>query len=98
MNAPSHYFVYTGHSTQTKNKLQKEFMAYLKSLQGKLVYAKQLYKLQNEIKSKEKELNEKYKRCQPLVITFSTLHTKNGYTIGGFPFLTFQVLEAYASN
>lgn len=98
MKAPSHYFVYTGYSTQTKNKLQEEFMAYLKTLQGTLVKAKDLIKLQNEIRAKIQELNEKFKRCQPLVITFTTLYTKNGYMISGFPFLTFQVLEAYASN
>ena len=94
MNA-THYFVYTGHSTQTKNKLQEEFMAYLRGLQGTLVKAKDLIKLQNEIKAKAQELNEKYKRCQPLVLSFSNLYTKNGYTINGFHFLTFQVIQAY---
>ena len=95
---PTHYFVYTGHATQTKNKLQEEFMAYLKSLQGTLVKAKDLIKLQNEIRAKAQELNEKYKRCQPLVLSFSNLYTKNGYTINGFHFLTFQVIHAYERN
>lgn len=95
---PTHYFVYTGHATQTKNKLQEEFMAYLKSLQGKLIYAKDFHKLKQEILNKAVELNENYKRCQPLIISFTDLYTKNGYMINGFYFLTFQIIEAYASN
>lgn len=95
---PTHYFVYTGHATQTKNKLQEEFMAYLKSLQGTLVKAKDFKKLQYEIINKTLELNEKYKRCQPLIISFTDLYTKNGYMINGFHFLTFQVIQAYERN
>lgn len=95
---PTHYFVYTGHSTQTKNKLQEEFMTYLRSLQGKLIYAKDLHKLKQEISNKAVELNEKYKRCQPLIILFTDLYTKNGFMINGFYFLQFQIIEAYASN
>lgn len=95
----THYFVYVGHSTQTKNKLQDEFNSYLKSLQGTLVDANKLQLLKKRIIEKASELNQKYKRCTPLQISFSELHGRNGFMICGFYFLTFQILQAcYDSN
>lgn len=94
MNA-THYFVYTGHSTQTKNKLQEEFWAYLKSNQGTLVKAQNLKEFKKEIIDKSKELNEKYKRCKPLVISFSDSYTRGDFMILGFSFLIYKILPAY---
>lgn len=91
----THYYVYVGHSNQTKNKLQEEFNDYLKSLQGKLIDAIKLPVLKKQILQKAQELNDKHNRCNPLVISFENLYTKNGLMISGFYFLTFQILEAY---
>lgn len=95
MKKPTHYFVFTGHSTQTKNNLQEEFMTFLKALQGTLIDADNLPRLQEMICAKASELNHKYHRCKALVISFSELYSKNGFMISGFYFLTFQIIEAY---
>lgn len=96
---PTHYFVYVGHSTQTKNKLQLEFKQYLESLQGTLIDANKLQELKDKIKAKSIELNEKYNRCTPITISFDGLYTKNGFMITGFYFIVFQILQAhYDSN
>ncbi|PXY44496.1 hypothetical protein [Flavobacterium hydrophilum] len=94
----SHYFVYVGHSTSTKNKLQEEFSNYLNSLEGTLIKAKKIQDLKLEIILKSLELSKKHSRCTPLTITFSDLYRKNGFYINGFYFLTFQILNAYDSN
>ncbi|MBS7234244.1 hypothetical protein KHA90_24920 [Flavobacterium psychroterrae] len=99
MKKVTHYFVYVGHSTQTKNKLQEEFCNYLRSLQHTLIDAAKINDLKKEIRLKALELNEKHKRCAALVIGFSDLYTKTGFGITGFYFLTFQILQAhYDSN
>jgi len=97
-NNPSHLFVYVGHSTQTKNKLQSEFGDYLKSLSGKVVKYEQRGDLIAQIISQSKVLNEKHKRCAPLNIGFSNIHTKQGMMITGFYFLIFQILFGYEDN
>lgn len=95
----THYFVFVGHSTQTKNNLQKDFEKYLRSLEGKLIDKKNLMKLKKQIIDKSNELNEIHKRCTPLNISFSELYSKNGFMISGFYFLTFHLLQArYDSN
>jgi hypothetical protein len=94
----THYFTYVGHGTNTKNNLQKEFKTYLESLQCTLIDAVKLNLYLKQIREKAQELNDKYKRCTPLVISFSELHSKNGLMISGFYFLTFQILEAYHDN
>jgi hypothetical protein len=99
MKKVTHYFVYVGHATQTKNRLQEDFNKYLKSLEGDLIDSKNINKLKKQIIDKSIELNKVYSRCTPLKISFSDLHTKNGFMISGFHFLTFQILTAhYDSN
>jgi hypothetical protein len=95
MKKVTHYFVYVGHSTQTKNKLQEEFGNYLKSLEGTLITAEKIDDLQWQIRAKSLELNEKHKRCASLVIGFSRLYTKTGFQIDGFYYVTFQILQAH---
>ena len=97
---PTHYFVFTGHGTQTKNKLQKDFKDYLESLGGLLVDAEWLNGLKKLIIDKSIELNRKHHRCTPLNISFCDLAVrKEGYMISGYYFLTFNILAAhYASN
>lgn len=96
---PTHYFVYVGHSTQTKNKLQLEFKQYLESLQGTLIDANKLQELKDKIIAKSIELNEKHKRCTPIKIPFVELYSKKGLMITGFNFIAFHILKAsYDSN
>ena len=99
MKKVTHYFVYVGYATQTKNRLQEDFNKYLKSLEGDLIDSKNINKLKKQIIDKSIELNKVYNRCTPLQISFSDLYTKNGFMISGFHFLTFQILTAhYDSN
>ncbi|WP_163401467.1 hypothetical protein [Flavobacterium fluviatile] len=94
----THYFVYLGHSTQTKNRLQEEFSNFLTTLEGTLINADRIEDLKQRIIKKATELNEKHKRCAALTIDFSKLYKDNGIYIQGFYFLTFQILKAYDNN
>ena len=49
MKKVTHYFVYVGHATQTKNRLQEDFNKYLKSLEGDLIDSKNINKLKKQI-------------------------------------------------
>lgn len=95
MKQPTHYFVYIGHSTQTKNRQQEEFSNYLNTLEGTLINAENVDGLKEKITAKAKELNEKHKRCTPLAIEFANLYKQNGFYIQGFYFLQFQILKAH---
>lgn len=98
MSQVTHYFVYVGHSTQTKNKLQHEFKSYLESLSGMLVGEAFYSDLTKQIKTKSEELNQKHNRCQSLKIGFSELYSKKGSRIDGFYSLTFEILDACLNN
>lgn len=98
MNTVTHYFVYVGHSTGTKNKLQSEFKKYLESLSGMLIEEPFYKDLIKQIKAKSEELNQKHNRCQPLKIGFSELYSKKGSRIDGFYSLTFEILDARLNN
>lgn len=98
MKKVTHYFVYVGHSTQTKNKLQKDLKDYLHSLSGRLVKTENFEALKNEIIEKANSLSLENNRCTPIKILFSDLHTKNGVMINGFYIVTFQILEAYGDD
>jgi hypothetical protein len=91
----THYFVYVGHGTQTKNKLQYDFKQYLTSLDGRLIDAKDLILLQKEIIATAQDLNMLYSRCMPIGISFQKLSTCTGFMIDGFCFLTFQIRPAF---
>ena len=96
---PTHYFVYTGHGTQTKNILQAKFKDYLETLNGTLVNAENLQGLKKQIIDKSVELNGIHSRCTALKISFEECYSKTGLRISGFYFLTFNILKAYhASN
>jgi len=95
---PTHYFVYVGHSTATKNKLQEEFHNYLKSLSAKLITADKIASFNQSIIDQSLKLNEQYRRCTPLNIAISKAHFDKGFMINGFYSLTFQILKAYDSN
>ncbi len=98
MKTPTHYFVYVGHGTQTKNKLQADFKTYLESLAGTIVQAANVKELKQEIMAKVDELNQVHKRCAPLQLKLDNLYTKDGFYITGFYFLTFQILKGYDRN
>jgi hypothetical protein len=95
MKKPSHYFVFVGHGTISKNKLQIEFKDYLKSLSGILINADKIEKLKDDIVQKSIELNQKYKRCKPLKIGYYNLYGNVGFSIDGFYDLQFHIIEAY---
>ncbi|MDX6187966.1 hypothetical protein SGQ83_01275 [Flavobacterium sp. Fl-318] len=94
----THYFVYVGHSTTTKNKLQEEFQKYLNSLSATLITADKLKELKKAIIDKSIELNVIHKRCTPLKISFSDGYYNKGLIISGFHSLIFHILNAYDVN
>lgn len=94
MEIPTHYFVYVGHSTLTKNKLQESFFNYLFSFKYTLVISSDIAKLKKQIISKAMELNEQHKRCKPLKVHFERGYKNDGYMLCGFEFLTFYLYEA----
>lgn len=98
MKTATHYYIYVGHETNTKNKLQKDFRDYLKLLEGTLIDAIQLQVLKIEIVEAVQKLNDHYNRCSPILVSFESLHSNKGFRINGFHFLTFQILEAYYAN
>lgn len=91
---PTHYFVKTGHELQAKNKLQLDFIKYLKSLNGTLITADNLQSLIKTIRQKLQELNDTHSRCTPITINFEELYTKNGLILRGFYVITFEILKA----
>lgn len=98
MANPTHYFVYCGHSTQTKNKLQKAFDDYINSLAGTIVKAANINQLKKEIIDKSIELNQQHNRCQPLKVSFESKYLDNGYMMSGFYFTTFYLIKGYERN
>lgn len=92
---PTHYFVYVGHQTATKNKLQKEFQHYLFSLESTLITADKLDILKENLIAASVELNEKYPRCTPLKVEINKMHFDKGFMISGFYSIVFQILKAY---
>lgn len=91
---PTHYFVHLGQSTQTKNALQAEFYEYLQEFRGTLIDTQNLSALEYKILVRASQLNEKHKRCTPLQIEFHARHDQNGKALNGFPFLSFNILNA----
>lgn len=92
---PTHYYLEANNPLQTKNKLQAEFAAYLKSLNSKLIDAGKLSELKNEILTKQTELNAKYPRCTALDISFWNPGGGKKLIISGFYALTFSIHDAY---
>ncbi len=92
---PTHYYLDTNNSLQTKNKLQAEFASYLQSLKGKLIDASKLPELKKEILDKQAELNAKYPRCTQLNISFWNPGGKYKLIISGFYGVTFSISDAY---
>ncbi len=95
---PTHYFVHVGQSTQTKNALQAEFYEYLKFYKGTLIEETSLWQLQKDIIERCEDLNSKYSRCTPLKIDFTERYSEDGYGLSGFPFLSFNILNANLTN
>ena len=92
---PTHYVVHIGHQTQTKNKLQRDFAEFLKSLEGHLYTAERLSVLKNLILKNAEDLNFRHYRCQPLKIDFDKCYDNTGLVLRGFPFMVFQINKAY---
>lgn len=95
---PTHYFLDCTHSTVDKNKLQKEFSAYLHTLDKKLIDASSLAKLKKEILKKVEELNTKFTRCTPICIWFHENTMTGTMVIHGFYGVTFCIKPAFYEN
>ena len=90
----THYYLDFGYSTATKNKLQNEAHAYLKSLNGKLIVASDLIGSIGKIIDTINSINEKNPRCKPLLISISLqLHNKC-FTMRGFEAVCFNIRPA----
>jgi hypothetical protein len=92
---PTHYFLDCTHSTADKNKLQKEFSAYLHTLNKKLIDASSLAKIKKDILKKLEELNTKYPRCTPISIWWYENTITGCIAIHGFFGVTFYIKPAY---
>lgn len=92
---PTHYFLDATHSTQDKNKLQKEFSEYLHTLNKKLIDTSSLAKLKKDILKKVEELNTKYPRCTPICIWFHENTMTGCMAIHGFYGVTFYIKPAF---
>ncbi|WP_395049430.1 hypothetical protein [Flavobacterium sp.] len=95
MKKITHYIVNIGHSTQTKNKLQLEFLNYLNTLSGVLVEEKQKNDLICKIIEKSVELSQKYSRCTPISVHFDECYDKTGLKICGFYYMSVKLLYGY---
>jgi hypothetical protein len=71
----THYYLEMEFCTQTKNQLQKEAKQYLDSISGKLIQVQDLVELKRIIEIQIKTLNEKYKRCKPIEISYYKIHS-----------------------
>jgi hypothetical protein len=92
---PTHYYLDCSHSTQDKNKLQKEFSSYLNTLNKKLIDASSLAKIKKDILKTVEELNIKYPRCTPIIIHFYENTMSGCMAIHGFYGVTFYIKPAY---
>jgi hypothetical protein len=92
---PTHYYLDCTHSTVCKNKLQKEFSAYLYTLDKKLIDASSLAKLKKDILKKVEELNTKYPRCTPICIYYYENTMTGCMAIHGFYGVTFYIKPAF---
>jgi hypothetical protein len=90
----THYYCHFGHSTATKNKLKDAFYEYLKTFDGHLFDASDVVKLQKAIIYRSEVLNEEFKRCKPLEISFYTLGDKKAIRISGFYCVSFVIYGA----
>lgn len=88
---PTHYFIDADVGNQPKNKLQKEFMEYLVSLNGTLISYDEFIYLSHLIRKKSEELNEEYHRCKPLKVSFWETY-KNEFAINSnMSFVQFRI-------
>ena len=97
MTTPTHYYLDAGHSNQPKNKLEADFANYLQSMSGQLIVAKELDQLVDNITEKQDELNKKFSRCKPLVISFFSFQKENSIAIHGLC-LSFKIKAATLSK
>lgn len=92
---PTHYYLETNNTLQTKNKLQTEFASYLQSLKAKLIDASKLPEVKKQILAKQEELNAKYPRCTPLNVSFWNPSGGKKLILSGFYGVTFSINDAY---
>jgi hypothetical protein len=83
MSKPTHYYLDAGNSNQPKNKLEKEFVYALQCLSGSIILANEIDQLIENIKEHQAELNKKYSRCKPLVISFFSFIKEDSIAIHG---------------
>jgi len=91
---PTHYYIELSNVFVLKNKLQKELVAYLKTLHEQLIKAEGLENMKDVIRQVAAQKNEENKRCNPIVLTYTVFDT-GVQRLEGFPQVTFYFKPAY---
>lgn len=65
-----YYHAYISYEYQCKNKLEKDILQYLKSIERMPFPNDKFQEIKNEILSKIKQLNEAHNRCKPIKASF----------------------------
>jgi len=71
------YMVYMGHSTMAKNKLEKAFYNYLKSIDRTLIEDSKINEFQKQVLTEYDNLCLEHPRCKPIRKEFSNRRTNN---------------------
>ena len=67
---PTHYYCLCTNNSKPKNKLQEEFLTFLKSMDMSLYEADKIEDLKVYILKKSEEINKKHRRCAPSRLYF----------------------------
>lgn len=62
----THYTFYIGHTLMTKNRLDKEVLEYLQSIEGTLIKAENRNRFIADVDAEITRLNAEFNRCTPL--------------------------------
>ncbi|WP_158962358.1 hypothetical protein [Myroides fluvii] len=93
---PTHYYIELSNVYVLKNNLQKEFSAYLKTLDRQLIKAEALENMKDVINQVVAQKNEANKRCNPIILTY-TVFDPGVHRLEGFSQVTFDFKPAYLS-
>ena len=91
---PTHYYCLCTNNSKPKNKLQEEFLTFLKSMDMSLYEVDKIEDLKVYIFKKAEEINKKYSRCAPLQIYFIR-YTNYSLYLEGFEAGSLHLREAH---
>lgn len=91
---PTHYYIELSNVYVLKNNLQKELVAYLKTLHQQLISAEGLENLKDVIRQVAAQKNEENKRCHPVILNYTVFNT-GVQRLNGFPQVIFELKPAY---